>query len=112
MSLTDEEKVFNKSGLCGQGESNSRIVLGKDVLYHLTMAAMHPAGFEPTITDPKSVVISISLRVQKQHIMLFLFWIRYFSFLSRNHTHLLEKKQKRVTMQLCQRLLNPIFLRK
>ncbi len=25
---------------------------------------MHPAGLEPTITDPKSVVISISLRVQ------------------------------------------------
>ena len=26
--------------LCGQGESNSRLILGKDVLYHLTMAAM------------------------------------------------------------------------
>lgn len=24
---------------CGQGESNSRLILGKDPLYHLTMAA-------------------------------------------------------------------------
>ena len=26
--------------LCGQGESNSRLVLGKDALYHLTMPAV------------------------------------------------------------------------
>ena len=26
--------------LCGQGESNSRLILGKDVLYHLTMPAV------------------------------------------------------------------------
>ena len=25
--------------MCGQGESNSRLVLGKDALYHLTMPA-------------------------------------------------------------------------
>ena len=28
-----------KFQLCGQGESNSRLILGKDPLYHLTMAA-------------------------------------------------------------------------
>lgn len=26
--------------VCGQGESNSRLILGKDVLYHLTMPAV------------------------------------------------------------------------
>ena len=29
-----------KANLCGQGESNSRLVLGKDALYHLTMPAV------------------------------------------------------------------------
>ena len=33
----EEIPVFFK--LCGQGESNSRLILGKDSLYHLTMAA-------------------------------------------------------------------------
>ena len=31
---------FSRNILCGQGESNSRLILGKDVLYHLTMPAV------------------------------------------------------------------------
>src|SRR3989344_9587694 len=79
-----------RSFLCGQGESNSRIVLGKDVLYHLTMAAVHPAGLEPTITGPKPVVISISLRVHTVYM--------YFLLVHTHHTHSIEKKQKGGTM--------------
>jgi hypothetical protein len=33
------EYIGDFSYLCGQGESNSRLILGKDSLYHLTMAA-------------------------------------------------------------------------
>ena len=32
-------RVFLCTVVCGQGESNSRLILGKDPLYHLTMAA-------------------------------------------------------------------------
>ena len=76
----------SKTLWCGQGESNSQLVLGKDALYHLTMPAFEnrviiqqkqgraisspiptrvlPLGFEPRIAVPKTAVISVSPREQ------------------------------------------------
>ncbi len=45
---------------CGQGESNSRLILGKDPLYHLTMAAVFCAVLYLTPSRVNGQITSVS----------------------------------------------------